>query len=86
MQNKNTTNYEFFNVGTGKGSSVLEVIKAFEEATSQKLNYKIVDRRAGDVIAAYADTTKANNQLGWRAESTLKEALLSAWNWEKKVR
>ena len=82
----NDTNYEIFNIGTGKGSSVLEVIKAFEAATQQTLNYKIVGRRAGDVTAAYADTTKANAVLGWKAQSSLQEALRSAWNWEKKVR
>ncbi len=86
IDRKNDANYEIFNVGTGKGSSVLEVIHAFEEVSSQKLNYKIVGRREGDVIAAYADTEKANNVLGWKAESTLKDALLSAWKWEKKIR
>ena len=86
IQGKNTTNFEIFNVGTGKGSSVLEVISAFEEATNQKLNYKIVGRREGDVVAAFADTSKANRILGWKSEFNLKEALLSAWNWEKKVR
>ena len=86
IDRKNDSNYEIFNVGTGKGSSVLEVIHAFEEVSSQKLNYKIVGRREGDVIAAYADTEKANNVLGWKAESTLKDALLSAWKWEKKIR
>jgi UDP-glucose 4-epimerase len=79
----NTDNYEVFNIGTGKGSSVLEVINAFEEVSNQKLNYKIVDRRAGDVIAAYADTTKANNVLGWKAKLSLKDALASAWKWEQ---
>ena len=86
IQGKNDANYEIFNVGTGKGSSVLEVINAFEEVSNQNLNYKIVGRREGDVIAAYADTEKANKVLGWKAESTLKDALLSAWNWEKKIR
>jgi len=86
IDGKNDTNFEIFNVGTGKGSSVLEVIHAFEEVTDQKLNYKIVGRREGDVVAAFADTTKANDVLGWQAKSSLKEALLSAWNWEKKIR
>ncbi|MDO7173134.1 UDP-glucose 4-epimerase GalE [Mariniflexile sp. AS56] len=79
----NTDNYEVFNIGTGTGSSVLEVIKTFEEVSNQKLNYKIIDRRAGDVIAAYADTTKANKVLGWKAKLSLKDALISAWKWEK---
>ena len=86
IEGDNKSNYEIFNVGTGKGSSVLEVINAFEEVSNQKLNYKIVGRREGDVIAAYADTEKANKVLGWKAESSLKDALLSAWNWEKKIR
>ncbi|WP_445731491.1 UDP-glucose 4-epimerase GalE [Mariniflexile sp.] len=80
----NDYNFEIFNIGTGKGSSVLEVINAFEEVSNQKLNYKIVGRREGDVIAAYADTTKANTVLGWKSELNLKEALLSAWKWENK--
>lgn len=81
----NTDNYEVLNIGTGKGSSVLEVIEAFEEVSNQKLNYKIVDRRPGDVIAAYADTTKANTVLGWKAKLSLKEALASAWKWEQNL-
>ena len=83
IDSDNTDNYEVFNIGTGKGSSVLEVIKTFEEVSNQKLNYKIVDRRAGDVIAAYADTTKANKVLGWKAKLSLKDAIISAWKWEK---
>ena len=79
----NNSNFEVFNVGTGKGSSVLDVIKAFEKVSGQKLNYKIVGRRPGDVISAYADTTKANSVLGWRAKSTLEDALASAWKWEQ---
>ena len=84
--NKNADHYEYFNVGTGKGVSVLEVIKAFEASTGIKLNYKIVNRRAGDIEKIYADTTKANKVLGWKAETTLEETLLSAWNWEKNLR
>ncbi|WP_075341149.1 UDP-glucose 4-epimerase GalE [Tenacibaculum agarivorans] len=84
IEKKNDTNFEFFNVGTGKGSSVLEIVKAFENTTQQNLNYKIVGRREGDVTAAYADTTIANEQLGWKTEKTLEEALLSAWKWQEK--
>lgn len=84
LENGQATNFDFYNVGTGKGSSVLEVITAFETVTGKKLNYKIVDKREGDVIQAFADTTKANNILGWKAERTLEQALLSAWNWEEK--
>ncbi len=86
LQNKNKGNYEVFNVGTGVGSSVLEVITSFEKAANTSLNYKIVEKREGDVIAAYADTNKANNDLGWKASSTLDEAMASAWSWEQKVR
>ncbi len=83
---KNSNNYEFYNVGTGKGSSVLEVIKSFERVSGLKLNYKIVDRRPGDIVSAYADTTKANKVLGWKAQFTLDQAMKSAWDWERKIR
>ncbi|WP_373058277.1 UDP-glucose 4-epimerase GalE [Zunongwangia sp. H14] len=79
------SNYEVFNLGTGKGNSVLEVIKTFEESTGQRLPYKIAGRREGDVIAAYADTEKANKELGWKADLTLAEALQSAWKWQTVV-
>ncbi len=82
----NESNYEVFNLGTGTGSSVLEVIQSFERVSGQKLNYKIVDRRPGDITAAYADTTRANKVLGWKAQSTLDEAMKSAWDWEQKIR
>jgi UDP-glucose 4-epimerase len=78
-------NYDVFNLGTGKGNSVLEVIESFERATGKKLSYKIVDRREGDITSAYADTNKANSVLNWSAEHSLDEALESAWKWEKKV-
>lgn len=86
VDNKNKGNYEVFNIGTGTGSSVLEVIHSFEKVAKTSLPYTIVDRREGDVVAAYADTTKANNVLGWKAELSLDNALESAWEWEKKVR
>ncbi|GAA4268505.1 UDP-glucose 4-epimerase GalE [Hyunsoonleella aestuarii] len=86
LKGNNKSNYETFNLGTGKGSSVLEVVQSFERVSGKKLNYKIVDRREGDVISAYADTNKANNDLGWKTQFSLDEAMLSAWNWEKKVR
>lgn len=86
LRDKNENNYEVFNVGTGTGSSVLEVIKSFEKVSDRKLNYKIVDRRPGDITSAYADTTKANKVLGWKAEATLDEAMASAWKWEQKIR
>lgn len=83
---KNETAFEVFNVGTGKGNSVFEVIKAFEKVTEAPLNHKIVSRRPGDVTAVYADTKKAGKKLGWKARYTLEEALSSAWKWEQKVR
>lgn len=86
LQKKNKKQFEMFNVGTGKGSSVLEVVHAFENVTGVKLNYKIVERRPGDVIAVFADTTKANKELGWKAKRTMEEALESAWKWEQQLR
>ena len=82
IEKKNETNFEFYNVGTGTGSSVLEVIKAFEKASGKPLNYKIVGRREGDITAAYADTTIANEKLNWKTEKGLDEALASAWKWQ----
>ncbi|CAL2083439.1 UDP-glucose 4-epimerase [Tenacibaculum sp. 190524A02b] len=84
LNKKNHNNFEYFNVGTGKGSSVLEIVNSFEQVTHQKLNYKIVGRRAGDITAAYADTTIANKELNWKTEKSLNEALLSAWKWQQK--
>ena len=86
LENKNVENYEFFNLGTGNGNTVLEVIESFERVSGKKLNYNIVDRRAGDDAVAYADTTKANEILGWKAESSLDDAIKSAWDWEQKIR
>ncbi|WP_299059786.1 UDP-glucose 4-epimerase GalE [uncultured Polaribacter sp.] len=83
INKNNKQNFEFFNVGTGTGSSVLEVIKAFEKASGKSLNYKIVGRREGDITAAYADTTIANTELNWKTEKTLDEALESAWKWQQ---
>jgi len=86
MDHKNVVNYEVFNIGTGKGSSVLEVIRSFERVSGKPLNYKIVNRRAGDVTVAFADTTKANNELRWKASHTLDEAIASAWKWEQYIK
>lgn len=86
VEGKNTTPFEFFNIGTGTGSSVLEVVQTFEKVSGKPLNYKIVARREGDITAAYADTTKANNVLGWKSQYSLEQALLSAWKWEQKIR
>lgn len=86
LAGKNKEAYEVFNLGTGRGSTVLEVIAAFEKVSGEKLNYRIADRRAGDVVAAYADTEKANTELGWRAEKSLEDAMRDAWRWERKIR
>lgn len=86
LDKKNIEKVETFNLGTGKGSSVLEVIEAFEKVSQTKLNYQIVGRREGDITEAYANTDKANSVLGWKAQSTLEEALESAWKWEQKIR
>jgi UDP-glucose 4-epimerase len=86
LNKKNLEKVETFNLGTGTGSSVLEVITAFEKISKQKLKYQIVDRREGDITEAYANTDKANTILGWKAKSTLEEALASAWKWEHKIR
>ncbi|MBP1630333.1 MAG: galE [Bacteroidetes bacterium] len=81
--NKNKANLEFFNIGTGNGFSVLDVIKSFERSTGVKLNYTIGPRREGDVIKIWADTSFAEKELGWKAQKTLDEMTLSAWNWQK---
>ncbi len=85
LKNENKSKCEFFNIGTGTGSSVLEVVKSFEKSTGKKVNYKIVDRRAGDITAAYADTTLANKELGWKSELDLETALASAWKWQESL-
>ena len=86
LNKKNLSKIETFNLGTGTGSSVLEVITAFEKVSGKKLPYKIVDRREGDITSAYANTDKANTVLGWKAQSTLEESVASAWKWEVKIR
>ncbi|HMK06021.1 MAG TPA: UDP-glucose 4-epimerase GalE [Flavobacterium sp.] len=86
LNKKNSDKVETFNLGTGTGSSVLEVINTFEKVSGKKLPYKIVARREGDIISAYANTDKANNVLGWKAQSTLEQALTYAWKWEQKIR
>ena len=86
LNHKQNSAFEVFNLGTGKGYSVLEIIHAFEKATGQKVNFKIVDRREGDVEQVYADTAFANRELGWKAEKGIEETLLSAWNWEVNIR
>ncbi|WP_044211009.1 UDP-glucose 4-epimerase GalE [Flammeovirga sp. OC4] len=86
IEKKNEEGYEFFNLGTGTGSSVLEVINAFEKINDIPVNYKIVDRREGDVEQIWADTTIANEILGWKAQSGIDEMMESAWKWEQAIR
>ena len=86
LENRNQEKIEIFNLGTGVGSSVLEVISSFEKVSGKPFRYKIVDRREGDVTMAYASTEKANKVLGWKTQSSLDEAMESAWKWEQKIR
>lgn len=78
--------YDVYNIGTGRGNSVMEVIHAFEQANGQKLNYSIGPRRPGDIIQIYGDVSKAERELSWKAELGLLEMMSSAWNWEKYIR
>ncbi len=80
-----TTNYQVFNVGTGQGNTVLELVKTFEEVSGQPLNYKIGPRRPGDISAVYADATKVRTGLGWTAKRSLREALADAWRWQQSL-
>ncbi|MNR10421.1 UDP-glucose 4-epimerase [compost metagenome] len=80
---KATSNYEVFNLGTGTGSTVLQVIEAFEKATGEKLNYTIGARREGDIEKVWGDVNKSARDLGWKAELDINEMMSSAWNWEK---
>ena len=83
LDGKMKEEYEIFNVGTGRPVSVYELVTAFEKVNGLKLNYKFAPRRPGDVMAIWADTTRANEELGWKAERTVEETLASAWAWEK---
>jgi UDP-glucose 4-epimerase len=85
INKKNKKAFEIFNLGSGNGNSVLEVIQAFEKTSGRKLNYKIGPRRPGDVEKVWADTTLANTELGWRCELTLDDIVRSAWTWENKL-
>ena len=86
MQKKQADKVEVFNIGTGRGLSVLELIHAFEASTGVKLNYQIVGRRAGDIEKVWANPDRANNVLGWKAEATIEDTLRSAWNWQVRLR
>jgi UDP-glucose 4-epimerase len=82
MEGKSGDSLETFNLGTGRGLSVLEIIKTFEEVNQVKVPYKIVSRREGDIEKVWADPTYANEVLGWKAMETVEETLRSAWAWE----
>jgi UDP-glucose 4-epimerase len=85
METANFSGYDVFNIGTGKGSSVLEVIYAFEQTTGVKLNYTIGPRRGGDIEKIWGDVTKSKNILKWQTELDLDTMMLSAWEWEKYI-
>lgn len=84
-EGRSKDNYEVFNIGTGKGTTVLEIINAFEKSTGVKLNYQIGPRRSGDIEKVYGDVTKAQNELGWKAELYVYDMMKSAWEWEKYI-
>jgi len=86
VENRNKTNYEVFNLGTGTGVSVLEAIKSFERVSGVKLKYRIVGRRPGDIEKIWADPSYANKELGWKTLSSLDQAMKTAWEWEKTIR
>jgi UDP-glucose 4-epimerase len=86
LKGKETAFYDVFNLGTGTGNSVLEVIKTFEEVNNLKLNYEIGPRRTGDVEKIYGDVEKASKILNWKTEKSLKESLKDAWTWELKLK
>jgi len=86
IEGRNKENYEVFNLGTGKGVSVLEAIAAFERATGEKVRYRITARREGDIEKIWADPSLANRELNWKTEITLEEAMETAWRWEKKIK
>src|SRR5690606_2129646 len=85
VEGKQKKNYEYFNLGTGRGMTVLELVRTFERVNSIKLNYRIVDRRPGDVVKIYADTSLANEELGWRAERDADDMMRSSWKWQQYV-
>jgi len=85
LDGKSADKLEIFNLGTGKGLSVLEIVETFQRVTGVKLNYRIVGRRPGDIEQVWADPEKANKVLGWTALETVEETLLSAWRWQQKI-
>ncbi len=85
LDGKMTEDYEIFNIGTGRPLSVMELVNTFEQVNGLKLNYRFAPRRPGDVVAIWADPSKANRELGWRAERKIEDTLKAAWAWEKKL-
>jgi UDP-glucose 4-epimerase len=83
LNDKNTNNYELFNLGIGEGVSVLEAVKAFEKANGITFKYRIGPRRPGDVVAVYANNASAKNKLGWIPQRSIEDIMRTAWNWEK---
>ena len=83
MHQEMNDNYEVFNVGTGNGYSVLDIIQTFEKVNGLKVNYQFKERREGDIAQIWADTTLANNALKWKAKYNLADMLLTAWEWQK---
>lgn len=85
IESRNKKSVEVFNLGTGRGLSVLEIVKTFEQVTGVKLNYEIVSRRAGDIEQVWANPDFANKELGWKAVETIEDTLASAWRWQQKI-
>lgn len=85
LDNKPELTYDIFNLGTGRGNTVLEIIKTFESVSESPLNYKIGPRRSGDIEKVYADVTKSTEQLNWKTEKALEESLRDSWNWQQKL-
>ena len=86
LENKSDKKVEIFNLGTGTGLSVLELIRVFEKVSGKPLNYKIVGRREGDTEKIWAQPDKANNVLGWKSIETTEDTMISAWKWQQKLR
>ena len=86
LEDKSEDALEVFNIGTGNGLSVMQLINAFERATGVKVPYKVVGRREGDIEQIWADPKHANEVLGWKAEETIEDTMLSAWKWQQRLR
>jgi len=86
LEDKSEQPLEVFNIGTGEGASVLQLLAAFEKATGVKVPHKIVGRREGDIVKIWADPKKANEVLGWKAQESLEDTMLSAWKWQQRLR